>query len=218
MSDMRIALLGPTGNAGGPILEELVARDHTVIAVARSGSELSGSGIEVVRADAYEPESLASAFSGADAIISAFNPGWTEPGLYEKYMLGARNVLHAAKVAKVSRLLVIGGAGSLYGPDGRQLIEGMDLAEPYGAGVRAARDHHAEILGETELDWVFLSPPPEFGPMGPTTRLGRYRTAADSPVVDAEGNSSISGPDLAIAVVDEIEVPVHHRERFTVGY
>jgi putative NADH-flavin reductase len=216
--DMRIALVGATGAAGGPILDELVDRGHTVVAIVRRDNAISAPNVEQIVADAYDRASLTSAFAGVDAVISAFNPGWTEPDLYDKFLCGSRNIQQAAKDGKVARLLVVGGAGSLYGGDGRQLIEEMTIPEPYEAGVRAARDYHAEILGETELDWVFLSPPPEYGPMGPTARLGGYRTATDSPVFDDDGHSSISGPDLAIAVVDEIETPQHHRERFTAGY
>ena len=215
---MRIALVGATGAAGGPILDELIARGHTVVAIVRRDGAISGPNVEQFTGDAYDRASLTSAFAGVDAVISAFNPGWTEPDLYEKFLRGARNIQQATEDANVARLLVVGGAGRLNGADGRQLIEEMTIPEPYEAGVRAARDYHAEILSETELDWVFLSPPPEYGPMGPTARLGRYRTANDSPVFDDDGRSSISGPDLAIAVVDEIETPRHHRERFTVGY
>ena len=215
---MRIALVGGTGAAGGPILNELLARNHTVVAIVRGKGGLSAPNVEQIIADAYDRASLTSALRGVDAVLSAFNPGWNEPDLYAKFMRGARNIQQATKDAKVARLLVIGGAGSLYGGDGRQLIEEMTIPEPYEAGVRAARDYHAEILDEAELDWVFLSPPPEYGPMGPTARLGRYRMATDSPVFDDDGHSSISGPDLAIAVVDEIETPRHHRQRFTVGY
>jgi uncharacterized protein len=85
-------------------------------------------------------------------------------------------------------------------------------------GVRAARDYHAELPAESGIDWVFLSPPPGYGPLGPTERCGTYRTGGDTPVVDGDGHSAISGPDLALALVDELEAPRHHRQRFTVGY
>lgn len=215
---MRIAIVGATGFAGGPILEELIARGHEAVAIVRRDGALSSADVEQIRADAYDQASLTSAFAGTNAVISAFNPGWTETGLHDKFMRGSRNIQQAAKDAQVARLLVVGGAGSLYGPGGRQLFDDMSIPEPYEAGVRAARDYHAEILDEADLDWVFLSPPPNFGPMGPTTRIGRYRTGSDSPVLDHEGHSSISGRDLAIAVIDEIETPHHHRQRFTVGY
>ena len=215
---MRIALVGATGATGAPILNELVARRHTVVAIVRGDRGLSAPSVTPVTADAEHPASLVAAFAGVEAVVSAFNPGWTEADLYEKFMRGARNIQRATRDAGVARLLVVGGAASLYGADGRQLIDEMTIPEPYAAGVRAARDYHAEILGEAELDWVFLSPPPEYGPVGPTVRLGRYRTAADTPGVDDDGHSSISGPDLALAVVDELETPRHHRERFTIGY
>lgn len=215
---MRIALVGATGYTGGPILDELLARGHQVVAVVRRDGALANPAVEQVRADVYDPDSLNAVFTGVDAVVSAFNPGWTDPDLYENFIRGSRAIQQAAKDAGVARLLVVGGASSLYGPDGRQLIESDTIPEPYWSGVRGARDYHAEILAETELDWVFLSPPKGYGPTGPTEKLGRYRTGTETPVVDDEGNSAISGPDLATAVVDEIETPRHHRQRFTVGY
>jgi uncharacterized protein len=115
-------------------------------------------------------------------------------------------------------LFVVGGASSLYGEDGRQLIESFTPPEPYGSGVRAARDYHEEIRAETRLDWTYLSPPIECGPLGPDGRTGRYRTGTDSPVIGADGKSSLSRQDLAVAVVDEIERQADPRQRFTVGY
>jgi putative NADH-flavin reductase len=217
--DMQIALIGGTGGMGTFILEELLSRGHDIKAVVRKPGAIStAEHVTPVQADVYDTAALSEALRGADAVISAFNPGWNEPGLYEKYLLGARSVQGATAAAGVERLLVIGGASSLYSEDGKQLIESFTPPEPYGSGVRAARDYHQEILTETRLDWVFLSPPMDCGPMGPDGRTGSYRTGTEHPVVDKNGKSSLSRQDLALAVADEIERPAHHRQRFTVGY
>jgi uncharacterized protein len=218
---MKVVLIGGSGAAGAELLRELVDRGHQVTAVVRRPDAIDPAaypGVTLVPGDAYDQGSLEKAFAGADAVMSAFNPGWTEPGLYDKFMAGARTIQSAAKNAGVPRLLVVGGAGSLFGQDGRQIIESMNVPEPYAGGVRAARDYHAELLSEADIDWVFLSPPLGYGPMGPTERRGAYRAGADTPVVDQDGHSAISGPDLALALVDELEIPRHHRQRFTVGY
>lgn len=68
------------------------------------------------------------------------------------------------------------------------------------------------------LDWFFVSPAVEFGAYAPGTATGHYRIGGDVVLADADGTSAISGPDLALAVVDEIERPAHHRARFTVAY
>ena len=218
---MKVTLVGGSGAVGTELLRELVSRGHQVSAVVRRPDAIDPAAYpEVTRVpgDAYDRGSLEGAFAGADAVVSAFNPGWAEPGLYGKFLTGSRAIQSAAKDAGVARLLVVGGAASLFGDDGRQIIESMNVPEPYAGGVRAARDYHAELLTEADIDWVFLSPPPGYGPLGPTEKRGTYRTSGDTPVVDKDGHSMISGPDLALALVDELEVPRHHRQRFTVGY
>jgi uncharacterized protein len=218
---MKVVLVGGSGATGAHVLRELVSRGHQVTAVVRRPDAIDPAAYPAVTripADAYDQGSLEKAFAGADAVVSAFNPGWAEPGLYDKFLTGSRHIQAAAKNAGVARLLVVGGAGSLLGADGRQVIESMDVPEPYAGGVRAARDYHAELLGESAIDWVFLSPPLGYGPLGPAERRGTYRTGADTPVADEAGHSAISGPDLALALVDELEVPRHHQQRFTVGY
>jgi putative NADH-flavin reductase len=217
--NMQIALIGGTGGMGTFVLEELVLRHHEVKAVVRRPNAVPATALVTpVRADAYDEPELTKALAGADVVVSAFNPGWDEPGLYDKYLRGARNVQEAAVTAGAGRLLVVGGASSLYGEDGRQLIESFTPPEPYASGVRAARDYYEELRAETRLDWTYLSPPMNCGPLGPDGRTGRYRAGTDRPVVDADGKSSLSRQDLAVAVVDEIERPAHLRQRFTVGY
>jgi uncharacterized protein len=70
----------------------------------------------------------------------------------------------------------------------------------------------------TEADWFFVSPAGAFGSYNPGVATGRYRVGGDVLLTDPEGKSEISGPDFALAFVDEIEAPRHHRTRFTVAY
>jgi uncharacterized protein len=216
---MRVALIGGTGGMGTFVREELRARGHELIAVVRRSDAIAPEPrIRTAVADVFEPGALRDAITGADAVVSAFNPGWTAPDLYERYLRGARLIQEATRSASVGRLLVIGGASSLLNEDGSQLITSGLPPEPYGSGVKAACDYYQEIQTERELDWVYLSPPMDCGPMGPDGRRGTYRVGKDHPVLDAEGRNSLSREDLAVAVADEIERPAHHRERFTVGY
>ncbi|WP_328847648.1 NAD(P)-dependent oxidoreductase [Streptomyces sp. NBC_00258] len=214
---MRIALIGATGGVGAEVLPELVSRGHQVVAIVRRAGAVDPSDrVEPVLVDVHDTPRLCEALKGVDAVISAFNPGWTAPDLYRQFLAGARSIHQAAKAAGV-RLLVVGGASSLYGEDGRQLFETTEYPDPFEAGVHAARDYYAEILDETELDWTFLSPPP--GYPGPQERRGTYRVGADTPLLDSEGGySPISGADLAVAIVDEIETSKQQRRRFTVAY
>jgi uncharacterized protein len=216
---MQVTLIGGSGGMGRFILEELVSRGHEVTAVVRRPDAVPAAElVKPLRADVYDLTELIKAVAGAGVVVSAFNPGWDEPDLYEKYLRGARNIQAAVAASDARRLLIIGGAASLYGSDGEQLIESFTPPEPYASGVRAARDYYEEIRDETKLSWTYLSPPMECGPAGPDGKTGCYRTGIDHPVTDADGKSSLSRQDLAVAVVDEVENPAHPRQRFTVGY
>jgi putative NADH-flavin reductase len=71
---------------------------------------------------------------------------------------------------------------------------------------------------DTRLDWFYVSPAGGFGSHAPGRSTGTYRLGGDILLVDSAGQSNISGPDLALAVVEEIENPAHRRTRFTVAY
>jgi hypothetical protein len=204
---------------GAFVLQELRDREMPVrVIVRRVDAVTRSASVEPVQADVYDRAALIRALTGTETVVSAFNPGWNEPDLYEQYGRGARSIQHAAVGAGAKRLLIIGGASSLYDENGRQLIEHGLPPEPYGSGVRAARDYLETIRGEADIDWVFLSPPADCGPVGPTGRTGNYRLGTDHPAVDDAGRNALSREDLAVAVVDEVESSRHHRARFTVGY
>jgi uncharacterized protein len=204
---------------GAFILGELIERGVPTTAVVRMAGAVTATDLVTPAvADVYDTTALAGVLDGATTVVSAFNPGWDDPELYDRYLQGAHSIQDAAIAAGVERLIIVGGASSLYGADGRQLIESGLPPEPYGSGVRAARDYLDEIKKEDRIDWVYLSPPSECGPMGPTGRTGRYRLGGDHPVLDSDGRNSISREDLAVALADEVLHPAHHRARFTVGY
>jgi uncharacterized protein len=91
----------------------------------------------------------------------------------------------------------------------------------FPAAWKAVALAHREALdvyrkaGFAEFDWTVVSPP---AMIEPGTRTGKYRTALNQLIVDAQGNSRISAEDFAVAVVDEIENPKFDGKRFTVGY
>lgn len=215
---MNITLIGATGLVGSAVLEELETRHHIVKAITRHAENVPESeGMKAISLDVRDTDALADALKGQDAIISAYNPGWTNPDYRKDFFDATNSILAAAKKAGVFRLLVVGGAGSLW-MNGAQLVDGPQFPEAYRGAAAAVRDYLEEMKKETELDWVFLSPAIEFGPAGDTERKGTYRTGLDEPVFDAENRSRISAADMAIAIVDEMEAPKHHKQRFTVGY
>lgn len=216
---MKIALIGGAGFVGSAVLEELLSRGHAVTAVVRRPDRLPArERLSLAVADAEQPAAVAAAVRGHDAVVSAFNPGWSHPELYARFLAGARAIVAGTRQAGVARLLVVGGAGSLYVAPGVQLVDTPEFAAlvPPGVlpGAKAARDALTELAAETTLDWVFLSPP---GRLEPGQRTGRYRLGADALLMDGPAPAGISVQDLAVAIVDELETPRHHRARFTVA-
>lgn len=216
---MKIALIGATGFVGSAVLAELLQRGHTVTALARQPGKLAArEGLQVVSADVLDSAQVAQAVEGHDAVVSAYNPGWESPQLYALFMGGSRAILAGLKRAGTPRALIVGGAGSLYVAPGVQLVDTpafLDHVPPnIVPGAQAARDLLTELRGETKLDWVFLSPP---AMLQPGARTGAYRVGAEELLMNGAQPAGISVADLAVAIVDELEAPRHHRQRFTVA-
>jgi uncharacterized protein len=213
---MKIALIGATGFVGSAVLTELLSRGHAVTALARHPEKIAAhAGLQVVRADVLDAGQVAAAVKGQDAIVSAYNPGWSEPRIYEVFGQGYDAILAGAKQAGVKRVLAVGGAGSLEVAPGLQLVDTPEFPAEWKQGALAARDLLTRLRGENELEWSFLSPPIL---LAPGERSGRYRVGGDQPLPgEGEQPSGISVADLAVAIVDEIETPRHVRRRFTVA-
>ncbi len=213
---MKVALIGPTGFVGTQVLQELLARGHQVVALARDPAKLPAqAGLTVRQADVRHADQVAAAVEGVDAVVSAYNPGWSVPNLYDEFLTGTRATYDGVKRAGVKRLLVVGGAGSLFAAPGVQLVDTPEFPAQWKTGALAAREALNLIRLESSLDWTFLSPAVH---LEPGERRGRYRVSLDTPVMDANGPAHVSSADLAVAIVDELEQPQHIRRRFTVGY
>jgi len=214
---MKIALIGATGFLGKSLTNELVTRKHDVTAISRTAQESDKDNLKYVAADVYNVQELAEILKGHDAVISAFNPGWTNPNIYADFLKGAKAIQEAVKLSGVKRLITVGGAGSLY-IDGKQLVDGPDFPADIRPGATAAREYLDIIKEEKDLDWAFFSPAIEMHPGITTGRTGKYRLGTDSPVFNEEGRSILSGEDVAVVLADEVENPKHHQVRFTAAY
>ena len=125
-------------------------------------------------------------------------------------------IIDGVKKAGVNRFLMVGGAGSLFIAPGLRLMDSGEVPENILPGVKALGEFYLNFLKkEKEIDWVFFSPAAD---MRPGVRTGRYRLGKDDMIVDIVGNSHISVEDYAAAMIDELEYPKHHQERFTIGY
>lgn len=214
----KVVLIGASGFVGSAILNEALNRDFHVTAVVRNPDKIKieNEHLVVKKADVSSLDEVYGVCKGADAVISAFNPGWDNPNIYDETIKVYLTIIDGVKKSGVNRFLMVGGAGSLFIAPGLRLVDSGEVPEKLLPGVKALSDIYLNFLKkEKEIDWVFFSPAAD---MAPGVRTGRYRLGKDDMVVDVVGNSHISVQDYAAAMIDELEKPAHHQERFTIGY
>ncbi|WP_375396627.1 NAD(P)-dependent oxidoreductase [uncultured Sphingomonas sp.] len=207
---MKIALIGATGFVGSGILSEALDRGHDVTAIERNPDKLpTHRRLKGVKADVADRAELASLVAGHDVVISAFNPGKDASGT------GTRSIIDAVKQAGVARLVVVGGAGSLEVAPGQRLVDQPEFPAEWKDGSLKTAAFLEDLRGETELNWTFLCPA---AMIAPGERTGTYRVGGDQLLTGDDGQSRISIPDYAVAMLDEVETPQHPRQRFSVAY
>jgi len=203
---MKIAVIGASGNAGSRITAELARRGHSVTAIARHPEKIaSGANVTPTKGDVMDQAGLARLLAGHDAAISSVHFLASDPA----------KLIGAARESKVGRYLVVGGAGSLEVAPGVRLVTTSGFPVAYKAEAEKGAAFLDLLRAEKELNWTFLSPSALFTA---GERTGKFRLGIDQLLTAADGKSSISFEDFAVALADEIERPVHIRQRFTVGY
>lgn len=211
---MKITLIGATGTVGQRILREALQRGHQVTALVRDASKLKlQPGLKLVQGDIFDAATVAAAAQGSEAVLSSYGP---PPDQTETLIQATRALLQGVRQAGVQRFLMVGGAGSLLVAPGLKLVDADVFPEAYKPIARA-HEQALEILYKeaADLDWANLSPAALIEPGERTTR---FRLGLDQLITDAQGNSRITAEDFAIAFVDELEQPRHHRQRFTLAY
>ena len=212
----KVALLGATGFVGSALLAEALDRGHLVTAIVQDPAKLEErEGLTAKAGDVYDTASLATLIRGNEALISAFNAGWTNPNLYDDQVRGTASIIAASKEAGIKRVLWVGGAGGLEVAPGVRWVDSPDMpafAKPGALAMIKALD---QLREEPELEWSYLCPSAD---LTPEQRTGKFRLGEDQLLVDANGQSKISVQDFAVAMIDELERPAHLRQRFTVGY
>lgn len=193
----RMAVYGATGAIGSSIVSEARARGFEVTGISRSGGDQTG--------DALDPTFTAGIAEKHDVVVSAVGPSRTSDD-------GSRfpdTIANLAATLGGSRLVVVGGAGSLT-VGGARLVDTPEFPEVYKAeALKGAESLEVLRSAGPEVDWTYLSPAPV---IQPGERTGTYVVGSESPAGDV-----ISIEDYAVALVDEIESRAHVRERFTVA-
>jgi uncharacterized protein len=211
-----ITVFGATGYAGGHIIDEALRRGHEVLAVNRTGSAEPRPGLTPVAGSLDDEALLGDLAAKSDVLVVTVRSSLDGTPFLPPLI---PSLLKAAAEGG-ARLGVVGGAGSLHVTEGGpRLLDTIDLPDAVKIEIVA----HAQTLdalraADTDADWFYLSPAAQFGAHAPGERTGTYRVGGDVLLSDAEGKSSISGADYAIALLDEIDKPAHHRTRFSVAY
>jgi hypothetical protein len=205
---MKILVYGGTGRVGSAIVAEAAGRGHEVVAASRRtpGAD-APAGVTWLRADATDTGAVAELAAGVDVVVSALGPSREPDGDPFAFADVIRGL--AANVG-TTRLVAVGGAGSLLAGPGTRLVDTAEFPEIYRAEALATAAALDLLRNSGEaLDWTYLSPAPV---LDAGERTGRYVVGADAPV-----GPFISFADYAIALVDEIERPTHRRTRWTVA-
>jgi uncharacterized protein len=216
-----IAIFGGTGYAGSAIRDEALRRGHRVIAVGRHlpADRPAEPGLEFRQGSVHDPVLVQHLAAEAEVIVVAirFAPGGSGDGAQ---LAAAFPALTSAVAAQGKRLGVVGGAASLLVAEGGpRLLDTPEFPAQFkGEAGSAAAVLEALRTDTTGADWFYLSPAAAFGSYNPGEPRGSYRVGGDVLLTDECGNSEISGADYALAFVDEIDNPAHHRTRFTVAY
>ncbi|TDW70864.1 NAD(P)-dependent oxidoreductase [Kribbella pratensis] len=187
----KILVIGARGRAGSAAVEEAAGRGHEVVGVSRT----AGGG------DVTDAGRLAELAAGYDAVIAAVYDGSSDPGVF--FPAAARALVEGLSKAGVNRLVWVGLASILPAADGTLLMDTDGYPREYRSFFRA---HQAalDVFTASALDWVSIAPAGDFD-HADASRHGRYR------VVPADADARISYADLAVALVDEVDQPAHHR-------
>lgn len=208
---MKIGIIGATGKAGSLIYKETADRGHEVTAIVRNAAKLENANGAVLEKDVFDL--TGSDLQAFDVVVNAIS---APPGQEHLHVEAGKSLIGAAKEAVNTKLVVVGGAGSLY-VDEAKTIKVMDTPDFPKEYIPTATNQgkNLEDLQQSEgFEWTFVSPAAFFNPEG--KRTGSYQTGKDNFIVNTKGESYVSYADYAIAIVDELENPMHVNKRFTV--
>ena len=211
---MKVFIFGASGMVGQALVQEALQRGHQVTAAARDISKAATTpGVTFKQVDAGNEGAVREAVAGSDAVIAAVSG---RKSGHDTVPAIARNLLAALPVAGVQRLLWVGGAGSLEVAPGVRLVDAPEFPAAYkDEALGQGRALDVFRASASPLNWTFVSPA---ALMQPGERTGQYRIGGDQLLLDAAGNSRISVPDFAVALLDELERNAHGRQRMSVAY
>lgn len=206
---MKIAVVAANGKEGRLIVKEAAERGFDVTAVVRSENRTVAD--KVIKKDLFDL--TAEDLKGFDAVVDAFG-AWTEDTLPQH----STSLAHLCDILSrtETRLLVVGGAGSLYvDPEHTaQVADGPDFPDAFKPLATAMAKALDELRKRSDVRWTYISPAADFQADG--ERTGEYILAGEELTLNDRGESVISYADFAVAMVDEIEKGDHIQQRISV--
>ncbi|MCR8869420.1 NAD(P)-dependent oxidoreductase [Peribacillus frigoritolerans] len=208
---MKIGIIGASGKAGSLILKEALTRGHEVTAIVRDEARVQIQGASVLEKDIFNLKE--EDIKEFDVVVNAFGAA---PGKEHLHVDAGNILIEAMKGAPQTKLIVVGGAGSLFVDEAKtiRVLDTPEFPKEYFATAFNQSKNLGDLQNATDIQWTFISPSAFFDPQG--NRTGRYKLGKDNLLVNSKGESYVSYADFALAVLDEIENPQHINQRFTV--
>lgn len=207
----KVAILCSAGREGRLLTEEAVSRGYDVTGFVRKDTDEVNPKAKKVVKDLFDLN--LDDLKDFDAVIDAFG-AWT-PETADGIHLAIKHLCDVLKGTSV-RLLVVGGAGSLYvNPEHTTCVADLpdfpDIFKPVATAHARALE---ELRTRNDVKWTYLSPAGNFVADG--KRTGRYILGGEEYFVNDKGVSEISYADYAIAMIDELENANNIQKRFSV--
>lgn len=208
---MKIGIIGASGKAGSLILKEALTRGHEVTAIVRDEAKVQIQGASILEKDVFDLK--AEDIKEFDVVVNAFGAA---PGKEHLHVDAGKILIEAMKGAPQTKLIVVGGAGSLFVDEAKtiRVLDTPEFPKEYFATAYNQSKNLGDLQSATAIQWTFISPSAFFDPQG--NRTGGYKLGKDNLLVNSKGESYVSYADFALAVLDEIENPQHINQRFTV--
>lgn len=207
---MKITVVCAAGKQGKKLVEEALNRGHNVKAVVRNNNS-APAGVEVFEKDLFDL--TLNDLKDSDVVIDAFG-AWTEETLPQH----STSLKHLCDILSGTniRLLIVGGAGSLYvNPEHTLCVsDGPDFPDIFKPLAVAMAKALGELRQRNDVKWTYLSPAGDFQADG--VRTGKYILGGEELTLNSKGESVISYADYAIAMIDEAENGKHIQQRFSV--
>lgn len=209
---MKITVISASGKVGRLVVEEALKRGHEVSAIVRTPSKIADLKLKhVIQKDIMDI--TYDDLKDSDIVVDAF--GVFDPEHLYMYKT-TQNHLADVLSNKPNRLLIVGGAGSLFtdATHKTRLLESEGFPDIYLPISKAAFESLVDLQKRSDVKWTYFSPASFFDANG--KRTGKYQIGGDEVILNSEGKSYVSYADYAIAVVDECENNKFIQKRFTV--